>query len=133
MTTTITDIPDTDLRALIDLQRSNGLAGGTVYDRAAALALNAGCTALALTDDHLAERLLVAVCRADDPSSRGNGIWRWTVNTARRAAQEDRIDGSCATWCNAYPMTRKAKELMDESVREHLRHLREVLSVDLGD
>ena len=123
----------TDLRSLIELQRSNGLAWGSVYRRAAALALNAGCAEEARECDSLAERLLVAVCRADDPSSRGEHIWRWAVNTSRRAVQEDRITGATATWCNDYPMTRRAYAIIAESVREHLRHLREVLARDLGD
>ena len=131
---TIADITAAaDLRSLIDLQQSKGLAGGDIYRRAAALALNAGCAGEALESDSLAERLLVAVCRADYPESRGEGIWRWTVNTARRAAQEDRITGAVATWCNAYPMTRRAAAIIAESTREHLRHLREELATDLSD
>ena len=122
----------TDLRSLIDLQRSYGLARGDIYRRASALAITAGCADEARECDALAERLLVAVCRAADPSSRGERIWRWTLSTSRRAEKTDRIDGTTATWCNSYPMTRRAYAIIAGSVREHLRHLREVLAAAAG-
>jgi hypothetical protein len=117
----------TDLPSLIRLQRSHGLVAGTIYHRAAILAKRAGCDQEALTDDQLGERLLVAVCRADDPTSRGEHIWRIVINTSRRRRERDRIDGQVVGWCAAWPITASASRTICDGVAYHLERLRESL------
>jgi hypothetical protein len=117
----------TDLSSLLRVQRTHGLAVGDLYQRAAILAQHAGCEQEALSDASLGERLLVAVCRADDPTSRGERIWRITLNTSRRRREEDRIDGQEVGWCADWPMTARARRAKQEAVAYHLGLLRAAL------
>lgn len=120
------------LPGLIALQRTNGLVTGGVYTQAAALAINAHLIEEALSDDLVAERLLVAVCRAEDPASRGDGVWKIETNTGARRVMVDRIDCQRVRWCNRYPMTVSAGKTMADGVAFHIGELRNAMRALCG-